>query len=190
LIRAFLALELNESDTIHQIREFSKRLKKNQSNLKTVEPENLHITVKFLGNIPEEQAPSIYYIIKEEINEKLFHGRTLEYTLKGVGQFRNYSVIWIKLIGDIEFLQNLKDRVEILLYDKLKIQKDKRKEFKPHLTIGRLRKERIDYKTLDALKKIINNNKQYNFGPFYINQLKLKKSDLTPQGPIYSDLVF
>jgi 2'-5' RNA ligase len=62
--------------------------------------------------------------------------------------------------------------------------------FKPHLTIGRLRRDKVNYKTFDVLKKLINENKNLEFGPFNVSQVKLKKSVLTPTGPKYSDLVF
>ncbi|KKK41990.1 hypothetical protein LCGC14_0529820 [marine sediment metagenome] len=190
MLRAFIAIELEKKETIEKILSFSSRLKQNQQKLKLVKPENLHMTVKFLGNIPETLAPKIYTILQEEINDRLFGGKTLKYFLKGVGQFNKFSVLWIKLVGDIEFLQVVKDSIENLLYERLKIDYDRRKQFKPHLTIGRLRKEKINYKTFETLKNLINENKNMEFGEFRINQVKLKKSDLTPTGPIYSDLVF
>ena len=51
MIRAFIAIELKDKDTIEKIASFSSRLKQNQPKVKLVEPVNLHITVKFLGNI-------------------------------------------------------------------------------------------------------------------------------------------
>lgn len=190
MIRSFIALELKEKSTIENIISFTSRLKKNQPNLKLVKSENLHMTVKFLGNISESLAPKIYEILKTDINEKLFQGKDFKYYLKGVGQFRKFSVLWVKLVGDISFLQTIKDSVEDLLHLKLKVERDKRTQFKPHLTIGRLKKEKINFKTFDILKKLINENKTLEFGPFNINQIKLKKSELTPKGPIYSDLEY
>lgn len=190
MIRSFIAIELKDADTIEKIKSFSQRLKQNQSKIKIVEPENLHITMKFLGNIPEHLAPKIYRILQEEINEKWFQEKIFKFYLKGVGQFNKFSVFWIKLIGDIQFLQNVKDNIEDCLFNKLKIERDKRIKFKPHLTIGRLKKGKINYKTFDALKNLINQNKNLEFGAFSINKIKLKKSQLTPSGPIYSDLVY
>jgi 2'-5' RNA ligase len=190
MIRSFIALELKDKFTVENIKTFSSRLKKNQEKLRLVASENLHMTVKFLGNISESLAPKIYEILKTEINEKLFQGKEFRYYLKGVGQFRKFSVLWIKLVGDIPFLQTIKDSVEDLLNSRLKIDRDKRTQFKPHLTIGRLRKEKINYKTFDIFKKLINENKTKEFGEFNIGQIKLKKSVLTPQGPHYSDLEF
>ena len=190
MIRAFIAIELNNSLTIDKIKSFSARLKQNQPKIKVVAPENLHMTLKFLGNISESLAPKIYKILKEEINENMFNGKSFEYKLKGVGQFNNFSVLWVKLIGDIQFLQEIKNTVEQLLAEKLSIQRDKRTQFKPHLTIGRLKKEKINYQTFSALKNLISDNKNLEFGPFIVDQVKLKKSILTPKGPIYSDLVY
>ncbi|MFX0036473.1 MAG: RNA 2',3'-cyclic phosphodiesterase [Candidatus Hermodarchaeota archaeon] len=190
MIRSFIAIELEEKDTIEKITLFSQRLKQNQSKLKIVEPENLHMTLKFLGNIPEPLAPQIYIILQEEINKKLFQSKIFKYHLKGVGQFNKFSVIWVKLLGDIQFLQKIKDTTENFLFEKLKIERDNRPIFKPHLTIGRLQKNRINYKTFDIFKKLINENKDLEFGAFNINRVKLKKSQLTSQGPLYSDLVY
>ena len=190
MIRSFIALELKEKSTIENINSFATRLKKNQINLKLVKPENLHMTVKFLGNISESLVPKIYDILKTEINEKFFQDKEFNYYLRGVGQFNRFSVIWVKLVGDISFLQTIKDSIEDLLNMRLKVDRDKRTQFKPHLTIGRLRKEKINYKTFDIFKKLINENKNKEFGEFKISQIKLKKSVLTSQGPHYSDLEF
>jgi len=190
MIRSFIAIELKNDETIEKIISFTQRLKQNQPKIKLVESVNLHMTMKFLGNIPETQAPKIYSILQEEINDKLFHGKNFEYNLKGVGQFNRFSVLWIKLLGNIQFLQNIKDSLEDFLFNKLKIERDKRTKFKPHLTIGRLKKDKINYKTFDILKNLISENKDLEFGVFTINQVKLKKSQLTPKGPIYTDLKY
>ncbi|HUW91403.1 MAG TPA: 2'-5' RNA ligase family protein, partial [Candidatus Nanopelagicaceae bacterium] len=108
----------------------------------------------------------------------------------GVGQFNKFSVIWVKLIGDTQFLQQVKDSIENILFERLNVPRDKRTQFKPHLTIGRLKKDKINYQTFSALQNLINENKNLELGSFTVDQVKLKKSDLTPKGPVYSDLVY
>ena len=190
MIRTFIAIDLEGRETKENILSFSSRLKQIQTRMKQVEAENLHLTVKFLGDIHESTAPKIYEILKKEINDGLFQGKKFQFQLKGAGQFNRFSVIWIKLDGKTEILQKSKDKIENLLYTKLKITKDKRTKFKPHLTIGRLRSNKIDYSKFEKFKKLINDNGDFDFGIFNVSQIKLKKSVLTPKGPIYSDLVF
>jgi len=190
MIRAFIAIELKNKNTIENISSFSSRLKQNQAKIKLVEPENLHMTVKFLGNISDSLASQIYNILKQEINEDMFKGNTFNYKLNGVGQFNKFSVIWVKLIGDTQFLQQVKDSIENILFERLNVPRDKRTQFKPHLTIGRLKKDKINYQTFSALQNLINENKNLELGSFTVDQVKLKKSDLTPKGPVYSDLVY
>ena len=190
MIRTFLAIDLKNKSTVDNILDFCNRLKQNQSKIKLVEAENLHLTIKFLGNIPEQQAPKIYAILTEEINKKYFPDKNYNYTLKGVGQFRKFSVIWIKVLGDIQIIQDAKNVLEELLYARLGIKRDNRPKFQPHLTIGRLRKEKINYKNFNSLKNLIETNKNKDFGPFSVKGIKLKKSQLTPKGPIYTDLTY
>ena len=190
MIRAFIAIELQNENTIENINSFSSRLKQNQTKIKLVEPENLHLTVKFLGNISESLARQIFNVLKNEINEDMFKGKNFNYKLKGVGQFNKFSVIWVKLIGDNQFLQQVKNSIETILSEKMNVPRDNRAQFKPHLTIGRLKKDKINYQTFSALKNLIIEHKDFEFGPFTIEKVVLKKSVLTPKGPVYSDLVY
>ena len=190
MIRSFIALELKNQETVENIVKFTQRLKQNQSKLKLVEPENLHLTLKFLGNIHEDLAPQIFNRIQEDINHPMFGGKTFKYDLRGVGQFQSFSVIWITLRGEIDFLQKIKNKLENSLYQNLAIPKDKRQEFTPHLTIARLNRKRINYKTFDIFKKLVKENKNTDFGPFELDRISLKKSTLTPQGPVYTNLVY
>ncbi|TXT54487.1 MAG: RNA 2',3'-cyclic phosphodiesterase [Promethearchaeota archaeon] len=186
-IRTFIAIDLENEETLENIQSFTNRLQMNQPKMKVVKPENIHLTVKFLGNIKESLAPKIYEILETKVNQKLLQGEKYIYKLNHVGQFRKYSIIWLGMEGDIDFLQNIKDTIEESLNQRLNLKKDKRRKFKPHITIARLKKKRIDYKTFDSFKNIIETHRNENFGDFIVDKVKLKKSDLTPKGPIYTD---
>lgn len=189
-IRTFIAFELKDKQTIRNLSDFSYKLKKIQTKIKTVEQENYHITMKFLGNVEESQAKVIYNLITNHINNEFFKDGVKKYSLKGIGQFKGYSTIWVRLIGDIQILQEIKDTLENLLKNQLNIEKDKREIFKPHLTIGRLKSNKINYKNFDDFKNLIKENKNLDLGEFTIEKLLLKKSDLTPKGPIYTTLSY
>ncbi|MFO8018907.1 MAG: RNA 2',3'-cyclic phosphodiesterase [Promethearchaeia archaeon] len=189
-IRSFISIDLEDKATKQNIISFQNKLEGIQQGLKPIEPQNLHLTVKFLGNIRESTAPKIYRILESKVNEKLFRGQELTYKVEGTGQFRNYGIIWLRVNGDMEFLQEVKDTIENSLNSQLKIKKDNYRDYKPHLTIARLKKKRIDYDKFDDLKQAVKDKRTYEFGPFTMDKVKLKKSKLTPKGPIYSDLTY
>ena len=186
MIRSFIAFDLENEESLQNIREFQKRLKQNQPRLKAIKSENVHITVKFLGDIKEEIVPQIYKVLEKEINERILRKEKYTYTLKHIGNFRNYGIIWVGLEGNMELMQNIKDTVEESLNRRLNIKKDNRRNFKPHITIARLKEKRRNYDTFDTFKNIIKKNGDKEFGDFNIREIVLKKSDLTPQGPIYT----
>ncbi|TXT58903.1 MAG: RNA 2',3'-cyclic phosphodiesterase [Promethearchaeota archaeon] len=186
MIRTFIAFELQEETTLSEIRNFTNRLKQNQKKIKIVKLDNIHLTVKFLGNIQEDLVPKIYDILEREVNTKILHNQEHMFSVKGVGHYRNYEIIWVGLEGDFELLQTVKDTVEEKLNQQLKIKKDKRRKFTPHITIARLKKNKKDYKTFDSFKETIKESRNRQFGECALNEIVLKKSDLTPKGPIYT----
>jgi 2'-5' RNA ligase len=173
-MRAFIACDMFHPAFESIIQE----LKKSEANIKFVEPENTHITLKFLGEIDEERANRA-----GEIVEKIFSGAfPLEAKLSGVGVFPglNYMcVIWVGVTcSHLEKLQhNLDDAF-------LELGFKKEKNFKLHLTIGRVKSAKNKQNLLDSLEKV----KNTEIGVIKIESVKLKKSELTPKGPFYTDL--
>lgn len=149
--------------------------------IKWVSPANIHLTLKFLGDTPEDRI--------DDIEAALMGAATgigpIRADATGAGAFpnpRRPNVFWAGLTVPDE-LGILKERIEAALAN-LGFQREDR-PFRPHLTVGRLRRGGHPPKRLMAALEEI---KDIFFGTFEINELLLMKSDLEPKGPVYTTL--
>jgi 2'-5' RNA ligase len=143
--------------------------------IKPVERENLHITLRFLGDIDERKAAEI----KSAISAVKFEPFAANCLSVGVFPSEDYiRVVWM----GVESSGNL-EKIAEELDEKLAGLGFAKEKFAGHLTIARVKKK------LD-LKDFLSKHKNDFFGEFKISpaNVKLKKSQLTPQGPIYADL--
>ncbi|MEO2116937.1 MAG: RNA 2',3'-cyclic phosphodiesterase [Methanocaldococcus sp.] len=167
-MRLFLAIDIPE-EIKEEIAKFQGQFK--MKGIKLVEKENLHITVKFLGEVDEEK-------LKEILNLDLSI-QPVKIKLKTLGTFPNPNyirVIWIGAYNEnlIEIFKEIDKKLSNLGFKR-------EREYVPHLTIGRVKF--IDNKK--KLKDRIEKYKDIDFGEFEVNHIKLYKSTLTPNGPIY-----
>ena len=175
--RGFIALDLGVPSKIMEI---ENEIKKTGANIKLVEPKNMHLTLKFLGDTNEELIDEIEKIIKESVEGI----EPFNIQLKGTGVFPNpnyIKVIWIGIQNGeqiIAIAQKIDEKIS-----KLGFKKEKRK-FSPHLTIGRVKSAKNKDKLITVLEKY----KDIEFADIKIHSITLKKSDLTPKGPIYTNL--
>jgi 2'-5' RNA ligase len=177
-IRCFIAVEVDDSDVIREITKIQHELQSSGAKLKLVEPQNLHFTLHFLGNVAEERLPELANILQKVV------GKTFDVELLGVGCFRprRPRVIWIgceagadQLIHHQKFLGR-----ELRSHG---FPSEKRK-YSPHLTIIRVRSGR----NREELMELVDQYASKGLGKFRVKDIKLKKSTLTPKGPIYEDL--
>jgi 2'-5' RNA ligase len=175
--RGFIAIEIKATP---QITTFEKEIAKTGADVKLVEPENIHITVKFLGDTDEKYIDVIEQGMKESVNAI----KPFPITLKGTGVFPNQNymkVLWIGITdeGNIASIARTID-------EKLEPRgfKKENRGFSPHLTIGRVKTAR----NKDQLLKVIGNYKEIEFTIQKVQSITLKKSELTPKGPIYTTL--
>ena len=183
-IRAFIAIELPE-----QIKEsLSKsidKLKPGQgSAVKWVNPHSIHLTLKFLGNIPAEKVTNIIRAI-EGVAERA-QPFTLE--LDGLGAFPNLRaprVAWIGIGGDVPGITKLQRRIDQALIP-LGFTPETR-EFSPHLTLGRVR-DRATSRDRGNLGKALSLTELGNQPSFPVDNVSLMKSTLTSAGAIYDCL--
>ena len=180
MIRSFLAIELPEP-ILRKIGEVQGDLKSAHAEVRWTNPEKMHLTLKFFGNIEESRIDSIFKSIKEPIR------KTLPFSLKvrGVGAFphlKNPRVIWIGLVDEREVLTSLQKQIEAQL-EKIGFQPEDR-PFHPHLTLGRMKSSRGKEDLVGGMERY----REEEFGDFQAERVVLFKSDLKPSGPIYTPL--
>jgi len=176
-MRLFVAIDLSEN-VIERISSIQEKLRSGDFDLKIVEPENLHLTLKFLGEVDEKQNAHIEKLVSETVKE--FHGFTLSF--HGIGYFgeRQMRVIWAGVnSGRDEFVKLAKALDRKLSF----IRKDEH-EPSPHLTIARVRSGR----NREILAREVSSLSDVKIGEVHVKEIRLKQSVLTPQGPIYSDV--
>lgn len=200
-IRAFFAIEIPNQDTLNEIIEYQGQLQKVLGPLKLVKRNLMHITSVFLGNILESEAKQLYHFMQTKINDKFFpDGKTFKGTFQGVGDFRK-QVFFANIHKVNDLLQQIHDSLNEKLLEFPEIKRDTR-NYHPHLTIARAKRNRSrrdssQKHTSDAknaghqsYSRLKQDYSEYNFGSWTISEVVLKKSVLTPQGPIYSNLEY
>jgi len=171
-MRVFIAVDLPR-EAINYIEELQKLIgKQNLFTGKFTEPENLHLTLKFLGEIDAEKV--------SEIQEKL---KTIEFPafeaeLGEVGAFSKkfIKIIWIKLEGKITLLQEKIDEALSELFAK-------ENRFMSHITIARVKNVKDKRILLSYIKTMKTQKIKFKVDKFF-----LKKSELKSEGPVYEDL--
>jgi 2'-5' RNA ligase len=175
--RGFIAVEIPVTDAILSI---GKDISHSDAHVKLVQPENIHITLKFLGQTPTQQIEKIETIMKESITDIQPH----TISLVGTGVFPNeryIKVLWIG-IKHGEQLATIASSLNNQL-STLGFKKEKR-SFSPHLTIGRMKTA----KGKEHFLSIIEKYKETIFAEVNVQEIILKKSTLTPKGPIYETI--
>ena len=178
-IRSFIAFDLENPVVLKKIAEAQAVLLKTQADLKAVEPQNIHLTLRFLGNISQVMVDKVHEGMKK------VQFITFNVQLRGLGAFPDLKyprVCWAGITEGADQLRGIFNQLEPNLRA-LGFAPDS-KGFSPHLTIARVRSARNRAELAQCLRE----NAAYDFGQITASCLRLKKSDLTPRGPIYSTL--
>lgn len=180
LLRSFLAIQLTEP-ILKRIGEVQREFKSLKADVRWVNPENIHLTLKFFGNIEESQIESIV----KAIGGPAGITPPMSIIVHGMGAFpglKNPRVIWVGLKDERGGLTSFQNRLEREL-EKAGFQPEDR-SFHPHLTLGRMRSNLGK----DELIRAIERYREEEFGSFTVERVVLLKSDLKPTGPIYTAL--
>jgi 2'-5' RNA ligase len=178
-IRSFIAFDLDNQSVLKRIAEAQALLIETGADLKPVQPENIHVTLRFLGNVSSGMIDGIF----EDMKKVQFI--PFQIKLHGLGAFpdvRSPRVCWAGITEGATQLRGIFSQLEPCL--RMRGFAPELRGFSPHLTIARVRSG----KNKAELAKCINTSAEYDFGQISASCLRLKKSDLTPKGPIYSTL--
>ncbi|MGF7118447.1 RNA 2',3'-cyclic phosphodiesterase [Methanobacterium oryzae] len=177
-MRVFLAIEIDEK-LLDKIDDVQKQFAECEAPVKYVETENLHCTLKFFGEIDEDKVNDII----EVIGNKIENHEPFKINIKKSGVFPNERYIRVLWLGmeDVEPFSNLQKDLD---EEFVKMGFKKERSYVPHLTIGRVKGAKNKAELLSKLKDLGN----IEIGEMDINKIVLKKSELTPSGPIYTTL--
>lgn len=146
---------------------------------KWVKPDNQHLTIKFLGNTPQEKIETI----KKNIKDISSGFNPFELVVKSIGVYpshRNPRILWAGISENQGFLTKLNNMIEDGM-EPLGFIREKR-DFSPHLTLARLSG------FCPNAEKVLRKNSELIFGKFNVSDIVLYQSTLTPKGAIYKVL--
>lgn len=183
-IRAFIAIEMPEAVRAALSALEASLQPEQHTYVKWVAPSSIHLTLKFLGNIPQRQVP--------EIVEAVTHASKgispFQLHLGGLGAFPNLGrprVIWVGLTGEVDAVMRLQRSIDQALVP-LGFDMEAR-PFTAHLTLGRLR-ERATHEERRRIGGLVTATQFEAATPMSVREVSLMRSRLTPAGAIYSRL--
>jgi len=178
-IRSFISIDITAKELLARLVELQRQLSGSGADLKTVQPENLHFTLRFLGEV----HPSTLEAVHKEMATVKFNPFKMD--LRGVGVFPNLNrinVVWVGVSKGEAEVRMLSTKLDSAL-KRADLRPDA-KGFSPHLTVVRARTGR----NKDRLATVVSHLKEYDVGSMDVTSIQLKKSVLTPHGPIYSTI--
>ena len=183
-MRCFIAAEL-PSKVIVALGSLELQLKEGRHRFVTwVQPDNIHITLKFLGSTPVEDLESIIDALTG-VSERT---QPLVLRLGALGCFPNMQrpeVLWVSLEGEVEKLGALQREVDLAM-ENLGFPRESRR-FVPHLTLARIRRQ-ASLADKQAFGRLVTATTFSSDLPIEVNEISLMESQLTPAGPIYNRL--
>ena len=179
-IRTFIAIELPEK-ILTPIRQVQGHLRDYGFKIRWVPPTNIHLTLKFLGDIDASEIEKIGHAILKSVEAY----EPLSLGTKEIGVFpdlKNPRVVWVGVCGMVDPLIKLQQSLQENL-DLIGFPKEKRR-FKAHLTLGRIKTKVPRERLQGAIQKY----QSFQTEAFVADRITLFKSDLKPSGAIYTRL--
>ena len=176
-MRTFIAVRI---PSVHSIDSVLRHLSMLQPALRTIAPDQLHVTLAFLGETDESLLPELTQILQDVAATETVH----ELAVRGLGVFPRIThptVVWAGFANPgplVRMADQLARRCEALGFAR------EARPFQPHLTLAR-----VKAKPPEELAGYIQARVDADFGSVTISSLELSRSDLEPAGPVYTSLV-
>ena len=184
-VRGFIAVDISR-EIRNAITRVQSTFQVREPRVNWVEPDNLHLTLKFCGLIDDPDILGIAEVLKQQ-----FQGSgSFPLYCEGVGTFPDMNaksyvhprVIWVGAHVNDSFLERVQ-RLDLELMEQVGLRPESRL-FHPHITLGRVKTTR----DLDNLKAEIVKHKDTDFGECLVSKVILYESKRSPKGPIYTSL--
>ena len=182
-IRAFIAIGLPE-DLRHQLGDIIDTLKKKTPRaVRWVPSENIHLTLKFLGNV----SPTNLNTLTQMLRQEALRHTPMQFSVGGLGAFPSRQrprVIWVGVHAPpalIELQRCVDQETEALGYPM------EEREFSPHLTLGRVA-QNVTPQELRQIAEALYNTQVGELGVVRVTEIRLYRSDLQPGGSVYTPL--
>lgn len=180
-VRTFVAVEISEgirSAAAKMIRQLAKC----DANVRWVDPEKMHLTLKFLGEVDALEIPDVCRAVEEAVAGV----SGFSFDVSGVGAFPKVErprTIWLGVTSGVEELGQLHKAIENSLH-KLGYPPENRR-FSPHLTLGRVKHAGPE---LAELSEVIVSLADQSAGTVAVDEVTVFSSELTREGPVYQPL--
>ena len=178
-MRAFIAIDIEDPLVLGKLVSIRDVFVATGAPMKPVERNNMHITIRFLGEIPVELIDEVYEVMRRAVFEP-FRARIV-----GVGAFPSITrprVIWAGVDEGASSIEAIYKVIEQGLRG-LGFRPE-REKFVPHITLARIK----GHRNIDRVVKLLQEYQDYVFGEIRVESIRLKQSILTRAGPIYRTL--
>ena len=181
-IRTFIAVAV-ETALAAEVKKVQQRLNSPGGVVRWLNPEHLHLTLRFLGNVAADRLGDLAAALRRAC------ARTAPFhlALEGAGCFPNAKgprVVWIGIQGDLEPLRKLQE--QIARETKTFGDHGDERDFQPHLTIGRVKASGLEGRKAGQAIELVTVPK---LGDWTVHQVLLVQSELSPDGARYTTLV-
>jgi 2'-5' RNA ligase len=180
-LRTFIAVDLGKAIRDRCVA-LQQLLARAGTDVKWVEPENLHVSLLFLGEVEDRDVADLCRAAAEVCAAH----DPFEMHVETAGCFpnpRRPRVLWVGVGGGMQELVALHDDLEEPLLEQGCYRREERR-YKPHVTLGRVRGDRPAGGLADALAR----QAGWQGGATRVQEVRVLASELTPQGPIYTVL--